>query len=408
MDLFIARQPIFTKQQTVYGYELLFRSGSANVFSHPDPDQASARVIVDSVFQVGLPTLTGRKRAFINFTRDLLVQGAALLLPKEQAVIEVLETVQPEADTLAACRRLKAAGYLLALDDFNGGSGKEALVELANIIKVDFAATDGPKRQTIVRQYAPRGIRMLAEKVETPEDFRQAVEAGYTYFQGYFFAKPAMLKSTRTPENRVTYIALLQEVLRPEINIARVATVMSRDVTLTYKLLRYINSPFFGFRRRIASIMEGLMLLGEGEVRRWASVIGLACLGADKPAELVTEAAVRARFGEALAGDAGFPEDADHLFMIGLLSLLDALLDRPLPELLSELPIVDAVKGPLLGRPSRLRDVHDCVLAYVHGEWGQLADLMKRLNLKEAHVPVRYREAVLWAQQMLVASSPGS
>ena len=193
MDLFIARQPIFTKQQSVYGYELLFRSGSANVFSHPDPDQASARVIVDSVFQVGLPALTGRKRAFINFTRDLLVWGCGALLPKEHAVIEVLETVAPDGETLAACRRLKAAGYMLALDDFDGADGKQAFVELANIIKVDFLATECAKRKAIVRQYAPHGIRLLAEKVETPEDFREAVDAGYTYFQGYFFAKPAML-----------------------------------------------------------------------------------------------------------------------------------------------------------------------------------------------------------------------
>ena len=405
MDLFIARQPIFTRKQAVYGYELLFRSGSANVFSHPDPDQASARVIVDSLLQVGLPTLTGRKRAFINFTRDLLIWDCGALLPKDQAVIEVLETVAPDTETVAACRRLKAAGYLIALDDFDDASGKEPLVALTDIIKVDFLATDNAKRQAIVRKYAPRGIRLLAEKVETPEDFREAAEYGYTYFQGYFFSKPVMLTGTRAPESRLTYVALLQEVLRPELNSQRVADVIGRDVTLTYKLLRYINSPSFGFRRRIASILEAVMLLGEREVRRWASVIGLACLGSEKPAELVAEAAIRAHFCEALAGDTGLAREAEHLFLIGLLSLLDAILDRPLPQLLDELPIVDKVKGALLGQAGPLRDVHDCVLAYVHGEWGRLTGIMEKLRLSEQSLPIRYREAVAWAQQILVASA---
>ncbi len=406
MDLFIARQPIFTKKQSVYGYELLFRSGSANVFSHGDPDQASARVIVDSLFQLGLPTLTGRKRAFINFTRDLLVWGCGSLLPRDQAVIEVLETVTPDRETLTACRRLKQAGYLLALDDFDGTNGREPLVALADILKVDFRETQQAKRQAMVRQYAPRGIRLLAEKVETPEDFHSAVSDGYTYFQGYFFSKPVMLTGTRAPESRLTYVALLQEVLRPEVSPRRVAAVIERDVTLTYKLLKFINSPFFGFRRRIASILDALMLLGEREIRRWASVIGLACLGAEKPAELVTEAAIRAHFCESLAGDAGLMEQADHLFLIGLLSLLDAILDRPLRQLLDELPIVEAVKGALLGQPGPLRDVRDCVLAYVRGEWAELASIMQRLHLSEEHVPSRYREAVAWAQQVLVASAP--
>jgi c-di-GMP-related signal transduction protein len=401
MDLFIARQPIFAKQQTVYAYELLFRSGPANVFPEIDPNQATARVIADSLFTLGLYTLTGGKPAFINLTRDLLLGDYATLLPKTETVIEVLETVSPDAKVVEAVRRLKVAGYLIALDDFVQKPGMEPLLALADIIKVDVLATPPAERRALVQRHAPRGVRLLAEKVETPEAFREAAELGYTYFQGYFFAKPAVMQAKGAPEFRLTYLTLLQEVVKPELDLGRVASIIGRDVTLSYKLLRFINSAFFGLRRTIASIPDALALLGDREVRRWASLLGLACLGANKPAELVVEAATRARFCEGLAKPAGLAHYAEELFMLGLFSLLDALLDRPLEVLLQALPIPSMVKATLLGEGSPLTAVYECVLAYVAGNWTHLAAHMEALNVNEAEIPRRYREAVTWAQQVL-------
>jgi len=242
MDLFIARQPIFTRQQKVYAYELLFRSGPANVFPDVDPNHASARVITDSLFNLGLQTLTGGKLAFINMTRDLLVGDYASMLPKDEIVIEVLEDVKPDAKVIEVCRQLRDAGYLIALDDFTETPEKAPLVALASIIKVDFLATQKETRRSLVQRFAPRGIRLLAEKVETQEAFQEAVDLDYTYFQGYFFAKPAVLKAKSAPECRLTYLALLQEVVKREVDLRKVASVIGRDVTLSYKLLRFINS----------------------------------------------------------------------------------------------------------------------------------------------------------------------
>ena len=233
MDLFIARQPIFTSQQTVHAYELLFRSGTANVFPDVDANHASARVIADSLFNLGLQALTGGKLAFINMTRDLLVGDYATLLPKDEIVIEILENIVPDAKVVEACRRLKDAGYLLALDDFVENGSTAPLVALADIIKVDVLATKKEQRRTLVKRHAPRGVRLLAEKVETQEAFQEAVGLGFSYFQGYFFAKPSVLKAKSAPEFRLTYLALLQEVVKREVDLRKVAAVIGRDVTLS-------------------------------------------------------------------------------------------------------------------------------------------------------------------------------
>lgn len=405
MELYIARQPIFTAQKHVYGYELLFRSGMANAFPEIDANHASARVMVDSLCNLGLDALTGGTRAFVNLTRDLLVGDYGALLPKESAVIEVLETVTPDEKLVGACRRLKEAGYLIALDDFTERPTLAPLVDLADILKIDMLATSATERRALVARHASKR-RLLAEKVETPEVFEDAVKLGYTYFQGYFFAKPAVLQAKGAPEFRLTYLTLLQEVLKPEVDVRKVAGIIGRDVTLSYKLLRFINSAFFGLRRTINSIPEALNLLGEKELKRWAGLLSLASLASNKPAELVVEAALRARFCEGLAADTGLGQRSEELFLLGLFSLLDAILDRPLEILLQELPIPPTVKAALSGEPGPLRNVYECVLAYVRADWDNLSAKIDALHLGDEEVPRRYHEALTWARTALSADAP--
>jgi EAL and modified HD-GYP domain-containing signal transduction protein len=405
MELFIARQPIFDNLQKVYAYELLFRSGLENAFPDVDPNLASARVIADSLFNLGLKEITGEKKAFINLTRDLLVRDYAFLLPKDRTVIELLETIKPEGEVIAACRRLKKAGYTIALDDFTDSGEMAPLVALADLIKVDFLATKGGERGAVVARHAPRGVTLLAEKVETQEEFQKAAGLGYRYFQGYFFARPSMLRATSAPEFRLTYLNLFQEITSGDIDTQRVASIIGRDVTLSYKLLLYINSSFFGFRREVSSIAEAIRLLGERELKRWASLIVLASLAASRPAELVVEAALRAKFCETLAVAAGLTRESEDLFFLGLFSLIDAILDRPLDAILEELPLPARVKSTLLGAPGPLRDVYDCVLAYVAGDWPTLSPLIGKLRLQEEDVPRFYREALQWSHQALGGAS---
>lgn len=399
MDIFVARQPIFDQHQKVYAYELLFRSSLANVFSHADPNQATSTVMSNSFFMMGIDFVTGGKKAFLNLTGDMLVQEYVTLLPKEVAVVEILETVDPTPEVIAACKKLKAAGYLIALDDFVDKPEYAPLLDLADIIKVDVLATNADEQRDLIRRLAPKRLRFLAEKVETHEVFQAAIKLGFTYFQGYFFSKPVILKGKDVPAFKLHYVDILRELNKEDLNFRRLEDLIKKEMSLTYKLLRYINSAAFALRQKIDSIQRALMLLGEREVRRWLSLLVMAGMGKDKPEELVLQATIRAKFCEMLAPKAGVAARAQDFFFLGLFSLIDAILELPLEEALKGMPIADDVKAALLGEENFCRDLYECVLAYERGEWERLPALACRINVDESETPALYAEAVQWTQQ---------
>lgn len=399
MDIFVARQPIFDQHQKVYAYELLFRSSLANVFSHADPNQATSTVMSNSFFMMGIDFVTGGKKAFLNLTGDMLVQEYVTLLPKEVAVVEILETVDPTPEVIEACKKLKAAGYLIALDDFVDKPEYAPLLDLADIIKVDVLATNADEQRDLIRRLAPKRLRFLAEKVETHEVFQAAIKLGFTYFQGYFFSKPVILKGKDVPAFKLHYIDILRELNKEDLNLRRLEELIKKEMSLTYKLLRYINSAAFALRQKIDSIQRALMLLGEREVRRWLSLLVMAGMGKDKPEELVLQATIRAKFCEMLAPKAGVAARAQDFFFLGLFSLIDAILELPLEEALKGMPIADDVKAALLGEENFCRDLYECVLAYERGEWERLPALACRINVDESETPALYAEAVQWTQQ---------
>lgn len=399
MDIFVARQPIFDQHQKVYAYELLFRSSLANVFSHPDPNQATSTVMSNSFFMMGIDFVTGGKKAFLNLTGDMLVQEYVTLLPKEVAVVEILETVDPTPEVIEACKKLKAAGYLIALDDFVDKPEYAPLLDLADIIKVDVLATNADEQRDLIRRLAPKRLRFLAEKVETHEVFQAAIKLGFTYFQGYFFSKPVILKGKDVPAFKLHYVDILRELNKEDLNFRRLEDLIKKEMSLTYKLLRYINSAAFALRQKIDSIQRALMLLGEREVRRWLSLLVMAGMGKDKPEELVLQATIRAKFCEMLAPKAGAAARTQDFFFLGLFSLIDAILELPLEEALKGMPIADDVKAALLGEENFCRDLYECVLAYERGEWERLPALACRINVDESETPALYAEAVQWTQQ---------
>jgi EAL and modified HD-GYP domain-containing signal transduction protein len=399
MDIFVARQPIFDQQQKVYAYELLFRSSLANVFSHADPNQASSTVMSNSFFMMGIDFVTGGKKAFLNLTKDLLVQEYVTLLPKEVAVVEILETVDPTPEVIEACKKLKAAGYLIALDDFVDKPEYAPLLDLADIIKVDVLATNADEQRSLLRRLAPKRLRFLAEKVETHEVFQESVKLGFTYFQGYFFSKPVILAGKDVPAFKLHYLDILRELRKEDLNFRRLEELIKKEMSLTYKLLRYINSAAFALRQKIDSIQRALMLLGEREVRRWLSLLAMAGMGKDKPEELVIQATIRAKFCELLAPKAGVAARAQDFFFLGLFSMIDAILEQPLADALSGMPIAEDVKAALLGEENFCRDLYECVLVYERGEWERLPTLACRIGVNEDETPALYAEAVQWTQQ---------
>lgn len=398
MDIFVARQPIFDQQQKVYAYELLFRSSLANVFTHADPNQASSTVMSNSFFMMGIDAVTGGKKAFLNFTQDLLVQEYVTLLPKEVTVVEILETVDPTPEVIEACKKLKAAGYLIALDDFVDKAEYAPLLELADIIKVDVLATNAEEQRALLRRLASKRLRFLAEKVETHDAFQAAVKLGYTYFQGYFFSKPTILTGKDVPAFKLNYVNILRELQKEDLDFRKLEELIKKEMSLTYKLLRYINSAAFALRQKIDSIQRAMMLLGEREVRRWLSLLVMAGMAKDKPEELVLQATMRAKFCELLAPKAGMEQRAQDFFFLGLFSLIDAILDRPLADVLTGMPIADDIKDSLLGKDSFCRNLYECVLAYEQGAWERLPLLASRVGVDESETPALYAEAVQWTQ----------
>jgi EAL and modified HD-GYP domain-containing signal transduction protein len=309
--------------------------------------------------------------------------------------------VEPDAEVIAACRLLKAKGYLLALDDFVYHEGFDPLIALVDIIKVDFLATDLEEQQSLIERLACPGLSFLAEKVETREVFQQALEMGYAYFQGYFFSRPEVVTGRDVPGFKLHYLQILQEIHQPELNFKQLVEIIKRDMSLSYKLLRYINSAYFGRRTQVTSIKQALALLGEKEVKKWATLIVLVSMAQDKPEELVIQAIVRAKLCESLAASAGLAHRVEDLFIMGMFSLIDAILDRELAEILNDLPIAGDIKAALLDGNNSLHNVYQYVLAYEDADWEQLSMHASKLGTDENLLPQLYIDAINWASQSL-------
>ena len=400
MKRFLARQPIFNCERAVYGYELLYRSGAENRYDAPSVEMASAST-VDSLLLFGIDRLTPGCRSFVNCTRDFLVRDFATMLPKDRVVLEMLETIQVDDEVLAACRRLKQIGYLLALDDFLDQPAWKPLVALADFIKVDLLATSPEDQMRLAREYAPLRIRMLAEKVETYEDFHRTQQCGYTYFQGFFFSRPEMLSRRDIPSNKLNYLLVLQAVNREQMDLQDVSERIKAEASLSFRLLRYLNSPAFPLIVEVHSIPHALSLLGERGIRKWVSMIAVACMAEGKPTELVALPLMRARFCELLGERAGHPESANDLFLLGLLSAMDAILDMTMSDVLKEIAIGEDIRTALLGKSNGPRKILDLVLNYERGNWEEVSGAAANLGISEEVITSLYVESVGWAQQVL-------
>jgi EAL and modified HD-GYP domain-containing signal transduction protein len=400
VEKFIARQPIFNSQRDVYGYELLFRSGPQNFFdgSHPEAAAASA---VDNLFLFGIDRLTQGHRAFINCAREFLLRDFPATLPTDRVVLEILETIQPDDEIVAACRRLTNMGYLIALDDFRDSPAWLPLTEIAAFIKIDLLASSEIEQQRLSKAFAKKQVRLVAEKVETYEDFQRTLGWGYSYFQGYFFSRPEMLTRHDIPQNKLNYLRILQAVNRPEMNLHEVGERIKSEASLGYRLLRYLNSPAFPLIAQVNSIPHALSLLGERGVRRWVSLVAIACMGDNKPEELIMLPLIRAHFCESLAPLAGLGGLASDLFLLGLLSAVDAILDMKMQDVVHEITIAEEIRDALLGNHNKLRDIFDVAVKYEMGCWDALAADAKRLRIPENAIPELYVESVEWARSVL-------
>lgn len=406
MDVFVARQAILNRHKDVYGYELLFRSGAArNKFDGTDSSSATSQVIANTLFSAGLEGILGGKKAFINFDRKMLLDGSYSILPKEVLVIEVLEFVEPDEEVVTACARLSESGYTIALDDFVHHPKFEPMIQKAHFIKVDVLATPRPEQKRLIETYGKQGIRMLAEKVETLEDFEWARGIGFDYFQGYFFTKPVVIRGRQIPSSKLACLRLLEEMQREELDFDKLRTLIKDDVSFSYKLLRFTNSALFAHRAEIHTIEHALMVLGEDGIRRWVAVAALPGLAKDKPHELIVHSLLRARFAERLGKAAGL-SPAAHCFLMGLFSLIDALLDRSIEYALQQIKLAEPVAAALLGTASpedRLAAVYGLIRCYEAGDWDGVTGFAARLGTPESEVGEMYLDSARWVSETMGA-----
>jgi len=398
----VARQPIFKAKNKLYAYELLFRDGPSNAFPMTDGDTATSRLLHHTFFSFDFDQLTAGAYGFVNFTRELIVRRVPLMFPPERLVVEILESVPADKAVLDACQELVAAGYRLVLDDFVLGAGQEPLVELASMIKIDMRQTPPAEIARIIAETRRPGIEFVAEKVETYVELLAATDAGCTCFQGYYFSRPEVMSTGDVSPNKLTLLELIHEVNKADLAIDQIAQIVSRDVSLTYKLLRYINSAFFQRQRRFESVRQAIIYLGEREIRQFVSLVATAKLSASKPEELVRLSIARARACDALRQLLPADRwDGTELFLLGLLSALDAIMDRPMDVLMRALPLSPALKMALAERKGPLADCLELVVAYEQGRWQDFATHARALGIDEQAYPPIHLDALAWARTFM-------
>ena len=394
---FVARQPILDRRGRVFAYELLFRSGRETRF-RGDGDEAT-RTMLDNSVLFGAAELTGGALAFINCTLESLSDRLVEILPPRSTVLEVLETLQPTPQLVAACRSLKAAGFEIALDDFEWKQGIEPLVELADYIKVDFIQSDGDARRAILNRLSEYSVTLLAEKVETFEDYERACAEGFTLFQGYYFCRPALMEKHVMPSNKLSQIDLLRYLHETPMDLHRVRDLVEREPAIAYRLLRLVNSPACALRQEVRSVEAALIAVGELTFRKMATVAIATGLNSGQPAEIVRMALVRARFCELAAGLTW--HNTTEQYLLGLFSLLPAMLRLPMEEVVSILPLREEIRNALLGK----RDRERCLLCWIEaneqGDSAKCETVVQATALDQHQLTQCSVEAIKWADQVL-------
>lgn len=402
MDVFLARQPIFDRSNKVIAYELLFRNGCKNFCCNADGNEATLNVIVNSFYTFGIKNITNNKKAFINFTEELIKKEIATLLPSEQVVVEILEDIEPTDEIIFACKKLKEKGYILALDDFTFNKKYIKLIKLVDIIKVDFKVTKGYERKRLFELLKINNkIKFLAEKVENNEEYNEAVKIGYTYFQGYYFSKPVILSRKSIFANKNIALKILELIIKEEFSFDDLELLIIKDLGLSYKIMKLINSSGYYLRNRVSSIRQAITFLGEIEIKKWLYVVLLNDLKGNNTNELIKVSLQRAKLCEFICSMSIYKEKKSSAYMTGLFSVADAILNCPIKVIINDLGIVDEVKDGLIEEKNPLNIMLKLVINYEKGEWENVEIYGEEIGIDTSEISSVYIESLKWADNIL-------
>lgn len=404
INYLMARQPIFDRKMRVYGYELLYRGDMIREHSSFDGDLATTEVIMNSFYNHDIESIVAGKKAFINFTDNLLKDEIPHFIDKDKLVVEVLETVQVDDSVVLACKTLKENGYILALDDFVFENLQifNRILPYVEIIKVDFLLTSFcDVKKMVMKSLANKNKIFLAEKVETQEQYQLALELGFELFQGYFFQKPYIVVGKNIESYKLSHMQMIKEVNEAS-DFDRMAEIVTHDVVLSYKLLRLINSPFYGRGNKIKSIKQALVMLGLHEIKKWVTFLMLKESGKDKPDEIMRVSLTRGKFAECLAPLLNYEERKSEIFLMGLFSTLDAVLDKPLEEVIKYLPLEkDIIDAYDEASESIFAKILAIIQLYEKGKWVESDILLEECNLDVGLVNKCFFNASNWADQVM-------
>jgi c-di-GMP-related signal transduction protein len=390
-ERFIARHAILRDNLTLLGYDLHFREADSNC---PEKRAWSAAYLIDASTMVfHWESLTANNLTFVSLlTAEELQGGAALLLPRSKTVIELPPSVPCDPEVLSTCKALKSAGYRLALSGWLDQPERRPLAQFADFLRVDIRQLTWREASEITRPDPIGKATVIADGVETWEEHRTARKSGFHAFQGNFFLKPQLFRRRDVAGTQKNSLRLLQAILKSPLDQAQIEEILREEPALTYKLLRYLNSPVMERQVEVRSIRTAISLLGEQEFRRWASVVALVTPATDKASELLHTGLARAYFCEQLGFRRDAPRAYDYFFT-GLFSVMDAVLDRPLPEIVAELALSDEVRKALQGGPNDLFEALQAAKSYEQGNWSSLKGAMDQLALPEGNAPDFFQSA---------------
>ncbi len=396
-EVCVARQPILDVRNHVVGYELLYRAARGDTSCVTGPEShASARVLTAAILSMGLETLTDRKLAFLNVSHRVLLEDVVTVLPPDGIVVEILENIPITDEVVDMCRSLQSRGYALALDDFTPDCPAEALLPFAQYVKIDLLLTPPEALAPLTSRLRARGLCVLAEKVETAETLEAARTAGCSLFQGYFFCKPTTYSTGAMEPNRVAHLRLLAALNQPTLTLATLEEIIRQDASFSYRVLRSANSAASSRRQQVHSIHDALLLMGQDRVRKWASIWAMAGVGEGATKELINLTIVRARWCELLSEAPNHQGRGSDAFLLGLCSLIDVILAKPMEIALQDLPLPADTRAALLGVENAERHMLDAVVAYERGAWESARQAAERGGIADGDLSNAYIGALKW------------